>query len=196
MTAHNILERAAQHMRDRASTYDKPEGERSMGATVQAFQSVTGHQLTEEQGWLFMALLKAVRSQQGAYRADSYEDGAAYFALAGEAACNERNGGWTPEAIDAAAFPADYDESRIDVIGQNGNDGAVYQPELLALPDDVVIPDWVEWIGALWDGESFGYCSKPLKRGGRDKRLWRGKPSGDVFRLYKRTPEGFERVLD
>ena len=31
MTAHNILERAAQHMRGRASTYDKPEGERSMG---------------------------------------------------------------------------------------------------------------------------------------------------------------------
>ena len=104
MTAHNILDRAAQHMRDRAATYDKPEGERSMGATVLAFQAVTGHQLTEEQGWLFMALLKAVRSQQGAYRADSYEDGAAYFALAGEAACNERNGGWSLESIDVAAF--------------------------------------------------------------------------------------------
>ena len=123
MTAHNILERAAQHMRDRASTYDKPEGERSMCATVRAFQAITGHQLTEEQGWLFMALLKAVRSQQGAYRADSYEDGAAYFALAGEAACNERNGGWTPEAIDAAAFKPAAEwppEDRIDAIGQNG----------------------------------------------------------------------------
>nr|WP_300312806.1 DUF6378 domain-containing protein [Halomonas sp.] len=86
VTAQGILDRAGAHMRDRAATYDKPEGERSMGATVGAFREVTGLELTEEQGWLFMSLLKAVRSQQGGYRADSYEDGAAYFALAGEAA--------------------------------------------------------------------------------------------------------------
>lgn len=92
VTAHSILEAAGGHMRDRAATYDKPEGERSMGATVDAFRAITGHTLTEEQGWLFMQLLKAVRSQQGAYRADSYEDGAAYVALAGEAAARERGG--------------------------------------------------------------------------------------------------------
>ena len=86
MNAHDILQAAAGHMRDRAATYDKPEGERSMGATVAAFRAVSGVKLTETQGWLFMALLKAVRSQQGAYRADSFEDGAAYFALAGESA--------------------------------------------------------------------------------------------------------------
>lgn len=90
MTAHDILAAAQSHMKDRAATYDKPQGERSMGATAEAFKAVTGHALTEEQGWLFMALLKAVRSQQGAYRQDSYEDGAAYFALAGEAASRDR----------------------------------------------------------------------------------------------------------
>lgn len=90
VTAHSILEAAGGHMRDRAATYDKPEGERSMGATVDAFRAITGHKLTEEQGWLFMQLLKAVRSQQGAYRADSYEDGCAYVSLAGEAAARER----------------------------------------------------------------------------------------------------------
>lgn len=89
-TANEILQAAAGHMQDRAATYDKPEGERSMGATVEAFKAVTGHQLTEEQGWLFMALLKAVRSQQGSLRMDSYEDGAAYFALAGESAARDR----------------------------------------------------------------------------------------------------------
>ena len=88
--ATDILQAAAGHMKDRAATYDKPEGERSMGATVEAFKAVTGHDLTEEQGWLFMTLLKSVRSQQGRYRADSYEDGAAYFALAGEAAARDR----------------------------------------------------------------------------------------------------------
>ena len=152
-TAANILTAALGHMRERASTYDKPEGERSMGATVDAFQAVTGVSMTEEQGWLFMALLKAVRSQQGAYRADSYEDGAAYFALAGESAVRDRNGGWTDKAIKAAALPGcgpmcatcrtihgtqdrcpaiepasaiDDDSERMQAIGQNGNDGAAY----------------------------------------------------------------------
>ena len=84
--AHEILTQAASEMQDRATTYDKPEGERSMGATVAAYNAVTGQSMTEVQGWLFMAMLKAVRSQQGDYRADSFIDGAAYFALAGEAA--------------------------------------------------------------------------------------------------------------
>jgi hypothetical protein len=108
MTAPSILRAAISHMEDRAKTYDKPEGERSMGATVEAFRAVSGVSMTEEQGWLFMSLLKAVRSQQGAYRADSYEDGAAYFALAGEAAMRDRCGNWTPEAIKASALPADF----------------------------------------------------------------------------------------
>lgn len=86
MNANEILTRAAGHLADRAKTYDKPEGERSMRATVEAFKAVTGHDLTETQGWLFMVLLKAVRSQQGAFKMDSFEDGAAYFALAGESA--------------------------------------------------------------------------------------------------------------
>ena len=92
MKASEIVEQALKHMRDRAATYDRPDGERSIGATVEAFNAITGDGLmnTEERGWLFMILLKAVRSQQGDYRADSYEDGAAYFALAGEAAFKER----------------------------------------------------------------------------------------------------------
>ena len=61
-----------------------------MGAAVSAFMEITGVQMTEEQGWLFMAVLKAVRTQQGNFRSDNYEDGAAYFALAGEAACRDR----------------------------------------------------------------------------------------------------------
>ena len=91
--AADVLEAGAKHMRDRAATYDKKDGERSIPATVTAFNAITGHNLTAEQGWLFMAVLKAVRSQQGDYKADSYEDGAAYFALAGEQASMDR-GEW------------------------------------------------------------------------------------------------------
>jgi hypothetical protein len=89
-SAPDFLQAALKHMQDRAKTYDKPKGERSMGATVAAFHAVTGIALTEEQGWLLMILLKAVRSQQGEYKADNYEDGAAYFGLCGEAASKER----------------------------------------------------------------------------------------------------------
>lgn len=85
-SATRILLNAAGHLKDRAATYDNPQGERSIGKTVEMFNTLTGHQLTEEQGWKFMALLKLVRSEQGDYKADSYEDGAAYIALAGEAA--------------------------------------------------------------------------------------------------------------
>lgn len=89
-TAQQFLDAAGQHMQDRATTYDKPEGERSMAATVTAFAAITGHELTEEQGWLFMETLKLVRSQQGAFRADNYEDAVAYAALRGEAAAQRQ----------------------------------------------------------------------------------------------------------
>ena len=87
-----FLEAGLAHMQDRAVTYDKQEqgGERSMGAPVAAFNAATGNALTEEQGWLFMVFLKAIRTQQGQFRADNYEDGAAYFGLMGEAASKGR----------------------------------------------------------------------------------------------------------
>lgn len=90
VTAASILTTALGHMEDRAKTYDAPGGERSMGKTVAAFNIITGHTLTEEAGWLFMEILKQVRSQQGNYRADSYEDLVAYAALRGECAARER----------------------------------------------------------------------------------------------------------
>lgn len=89
MKANEVLKQAASEMEDRAKTYDKPKGERSMAATVTAFQAITGVSMTEQQGWQFMEVLKLVRSNQGGYRADSFIDGAAYAALAGEAASRE-----------------------------------------------------------------------------------------------------------
>lgn len=85
-TALAFLENASRHIGDRAVTYDKPKGERSMAKTVELFNSLHGTHLTEVQGWEFMALLKLVRSNQGQFKADNYEDWAAYAALAGEAA--------------------------------------------------------------------------------------------------------------
>jgi len=84
--ADELLDAAAAHMRDRIATYDKPEGERSMKATVDAFNTITGNALKESEGWLLMALLKMVRSQsRGAPHRDSVEDLIAYCGLFGEA---------------------------------------------------------------------------------------------------------------
>ena len=89
-SAADFLKKGIQHMGDRATTYDNPEGERSMGKTVAAFNIITGHNLTEEQGWLMMGILKMVRSQQGNYKADNYEDEASYAGLRGECAARTR----------------------------------------------------------------------------------------------------------
>ena len=93
VTAFSILDKAQGHMKDRAATYDA-EGERSIGKTREAFNIITGDGVmnTDERAWLFMVLLKLVRAQSGNLRMDSYEDGAAYFALAGESAAVERGG--------------------------------------------------------------------------------------------------------
>lgn len=85
-TAPDLLAAAADHMLARAATYDKPEGERSMAQTVAAFNAITGHKLTESEGWLLMAVLKMVRAQtRSEPHRDSIEDLIAYGALFGEA---------------------------------------------------------------------------------------------------------------
>jgi len=86
VTAASILEAGLGHMQDRAVTYDNPQGERSMGKTVDMFNVLYGLELTEEQGWAFMAILKLVRTSQGEFKLDNFEDMAAYAGLMGEAA--------------------------------------------------------------------------------------------------------------
>ena len=84
--ATSILAKARQHMLDRAAAYDKPEGERSMRRTVEAFNAITGRDLEESEGWLLLQVLKDVRDRQRREpHVDSLEDGIAYAALKAEA---------------------------------------------------------------------------------------------------------------
>lgn len=84
--AAELLGRAAAHMHDRSATYDEPEGERSMGKIVTAFNAITGRDLTESEGWMFMQQVKLVRLfTRSEYHADSAEDNIAYAALLAEA---------------------------------------------------------------------------------------------------------------
>lgn len=99
-TAAGIMQDAMDTMAERGKTYDSKNNnaaandaqtapvERSMGKVVTMFNTLTGHKLTEEQGWDFMVLLKLARASNG-YKADNFVDGAAYFSLAGECAAEE-----------------------------------------------------------------------------------------------------------
>lgn len=88
--AFELLQKASDHMQARASTYDKPEGERSMAQTVAIFNTFHGTSITEAQGWHFMQILKDVRFfTRDAYHADSAEDAIAYAALKAEAKAQE-----------------------------------------------------------------------------------------------------------
>lgn len=122
MNATDILNKAALHMADRASTYDKPEGERSMGRAVEAFNAITGRDLSESEGWLLLQVLKSVRLfARPGYHADSAEDGVAYAALVAEAK--------SVEAV-SEAWPEDGNSER----------------RMAAKIDSG--PMWVEWRGA------------------------------------------------
>lgn len=86
-----VLEKAAQHQRDRAATYDTKQkgGERSAAATADAFNAVTrrtgDRALSESDVWLVLQLLKQVRLFTApGYHADSAEDNVAYGSLLAE----------------------------------------------------------------------------------------------------------------
>ena len=84
MKADQILKAGIDAMKDRAASRDQPNGERSMGLATTTFNQLTGHCLSETDGWVFMTILKMARAQQGGLNLDDYVDGAAYMALAGE----------------------------------------------------------------------------------------------------------------
>lgn len=60
------------------------EGLSSMERTVTAFKSLTGHTLSEGDGWVFMAIFNMALAQAGQKVLKDYVEGAACMALAGE----------------------------------------------------------------------------------------------------------------
>ncbi|WP_236166360.1 hypothetical protein [Pseudomonas juntendi] len=82
-----FLQAAIDVQAGRGKQYDAPGGERSMGRTVQAFNAITGRDLTEAEGWLLLQVLKDVRQWQNPdnFHEDSALDGVAYSSLKAEA---------------------------------------------------------------------------------------------------------------
>jgi len=94
MKPEHILTASIAAIADRGRQRDTSTGgmhqERSMAACVEAFNALEGTSLSERQGWVFMQVLKIARAaataKNGQCNADDYIDGAAYAALAAEAA--------------------------------------------------------------------------------------------------------------
>lgn len=89
--ARDFLRKSEKIMVDRGKEYDSPQGERSMGKTITAFNAITGRDLKESEGWLLLELLKNVRQWTTAlFHRDSAEDGVTYSALKAEALAREQ----------------------------------------------------------------------------------------------------------
>lgn len=88
--AHRYLMLSAEKLLERGKDYDRPKGERSITATVAAFNSITGKRLTPREGWLFLLLLKNVRLFTTIkHQQDTAEDLVAYAALMAEESEND-----------------------------------------------------------------------------------------------------------
>lgn len=91
MKSTEFLQAAIDVQAERGKQYDKPSGERSMGATISAFNCITGFTLEESDGWMLLGLLKLVRQSQNPeqYHHDSALDFVAYASLYAESASEQ-----------------------------------------------------------------------------------------------------------
>jgi hypothetical protein len=76
-----LLREAADLIDARAAERDV-DAERSMGRAIAAFNTLTGNEATETEGWLLLAILKLARATAGKFQPDDLKDCAAYVALA------------------------------------------------------------------------------------------------------------------
>jgi Domain of unknown function (DUF6378) len=90
LDAAQLLQLSADTLTERGKQYDSSGAtkERSMAAVVKSFNTIYGTNLTEQQGWNFMVLLKMKRGADKAHQ-DSALDMIAYAALAGETVFNK-----------------------------------------------------------------------------------------------------------
>lgn len=118
MKSTDLLQACADVQLERGKQYDAQQtGERSFQAAAQAFNALTGSNLKGSDVCLMLVCVKAVRQYSDPSRVhdDSVLDLVSYAALWGEELYSESRQDWP-------------DETRIDIIGSNGNDGSHYNP--------------------------------------------------------------------
>lgn len=128
MRSNEFLQAAIDVQNQRAAEYDQPGGERSIASTVLAFNAITGRELTEAEGWLFLQVLKDVRQWSATgYHHDSALDGVAYSALKAEALHGEQDTD-TPQPIpsDRLRLPPPFASTWMGGDTVRGKSGAEY----------------------------------------------------------------------
>lgn len=154
-TALRHLAAAAAVIAQRGTDYDRPDGERSMGAAVAAWSAITGRTLSEADGWLLMALVKMVRAQTATDPADSLLDLTAYTALMAEAwtgadeTCRQStgNGVYMRESE-----PTGTSDQKTEVAHHAASEGDCWAWARKGQPVRVrVLPDGT-WHTARWNG--------------------------------------------
>lgn len=86
---HSILGKVSDIVKERGTQRDLIEGERTMSKCVHTFNALTDLNLTEQQGWIFMMILKLCRMQRGSFKEDDYLDTIGYSALLAESAIDQ-----------------------------------------------------------------------------------------------------------
>ena len=144
MKSTEFLQSAIDVQAERGKQYDKPTGERSMGATISAFNCITGYTLEESDGWMLLSLLKLVRQSQNPeqYHHDSALDFVAYASLYAEAASEQCGQKETAEEafveFDFSGPVMDFSESAVS-----------------SWDEKLEAPDWAMWLahdemGSCW----------------------------------------------
>ena len=148
MKSTEFLQSAMDVQKERGEQYDKPSGERSMGATVRAFNAITGHALEESDGWMLLGLLKLVRQSQNPeqYHHDSALDFVAYASLYAEAASEQC--GQLDEQNAHTGYKDEFDIPRIEI------------------PEWKDAPEFANWLAQDESGEWYWY-EHPVEISGR-----------------------------
>ena len=149
MKSNEFLQAAIDVQKERGAQYDKPSGERSMGATVAAFNCITGFTLEESDGWMLLGLLKLVRQSQNPekYHHDSALDFVAYASLYAEAASEQ-----CKPVEEARKTGGNIPDDVTYIVGESASEQCV--------PNNS-IPSWARWIATDEDGEEFCYENMP-----------------------------------
>lgn len=149
MKSKEFLQAAIDVQKERGAQYDKPSGERSMGATVAAFNCITGNNLKEQDGWMLLGLLKLVRQSQNPekYHHDSALDFVAYASLYAEAASEQ-----CKTVEDALKTGGVINNNVTYIVGENASEQFV--------PNNP-IPSWARWIATDQDGGKCCYENMP-----------------------------------
>lgn len=149
MKSNEFLQAAIDVQKERGAQYDKPSGERSMGATVAAFNCITGFTLEESDGWMLLSILKLVRQSQNPekYHHDSALDFVAYASLYAEAASEQ-----CQPVEEARKTGGNIPDDVTYIVGESASEKCVPNKS---------IPSWARWIATDEDGEKFCYENMP-----------------------------------